>query len=134
MRSLAAFAFACALAQAAAAQDLPNWYQVSGGQWEVPIETAMDASAAIKTSAIDDAPKNRRPMRDVSHYTVQYQGFVAGKARMVRLSGACSLWGRKPEQLRADWLVVADGGECYYDAIYDPAVKRITAIRTHGHG
>lgn len=118
----------------AAAQDLPQWHQVRGGRWEVPIEVAMDAANAIKASAIDIVPKNRRPMRDVAGYTVQYQGVLEEGARLVRLSGACSLWGRTPEQLRADWLVVADGGDCYYDAIYDPAVKRITAIRAHGHG
>ncbi len=134
MRALAAFVFALSLRQGAFAQEaLPNWYQVIGGKWDVPLEVAMDAAAAIKASAIDNAPRNRRPMRDISAYTVQYQGVVVDGARLVRLSGACSLWGRTPESLRDGWLVIADGGDCYYDATYDPASKRITSIRAHGH-
>lgn len=132
-RIVAACLLAACVSVSAIAQDLPQWYQVSGGKWEVPIEVAMDAAAAVKAAAIDIVPKNRRPMRDISTYTVQYQGIVVDGARLVRLSGACSVNGRTPESLRAAWMVILDGGDCYYDATYNPAAKRITSIHAHGY-
>jgi hypothetical protein len=121
---------ACALP--AAAQDLPNWYEVAGGQWNVPMATVRDAASHVQEAA-DQAPWRPRGPRAVGDYRVQYQGAVKDGKKLVRLMGACRTDPGQGDPA-AQWLVVFDGGTCYYRAEYDPATKAFVYFAFNGMG
>lgn len=116
----------------AAAADTGAWYQVEGGAWAVPPDVTNAAATQLQQAA-DHAPGPPRiRVRPVADYTVQYQGTVVDGKRLVRLAGACSTMGRSPGDLARQWLVVFDGGNCYFDAQFDPAHERFVSFSFHG--
>jgi hypothetical protein len=54
--------------------------------------------------------------------------------RSVRLAGASSILpGVTPNDLRARFYQVFDGGNCFFDASHDPSEHRFTAFSFHGY-
>ena len=128
MRTVAAFLLFLTVSFGARAEDHANWYQVRDGKWEVPAAVVTDIYPLLQASA-DKAPP-LHVLRPMSDFTVQYQGVVIdNNVRLVRLNGACAAMGRSPQALRDSWLIVFDGGTCYFQATYDPATKRIVSFQ-----
>lgn len=124
--TLFAFAFP------AAAQDLPNWYEVAGGQWHVPADTVAEAASHVQEAA-DHAPWSRSVLPQIGQYRVQYQGAIKDGKKLVRMTGACRTSpGEGDPTVR--WLVVYDGGQCYYRAEYDPASNTFVYFAFNGVG
>jgi hypothetical protein len=106
---------------------VPHWYEVRGGAWRVPAEMVADMAAGIQAEA--GAAVRAR----LDTYTIQYQGESAGNARTVRLMGACDTPGMQERALSDRFLVVDDGGKCFFDATYDPVQKRFMSLDYHGN-
>jgi hypothetical protein len=99
---------------------LPNWYEVRGGEWEVPVEVL--AEIAILTGR--QLGPGRSIMSSPAYgYTMQYQGRLHGNDRTVKLMGACQVNGWTPAMLSHRFMVVSDGGKCYFSATYDIETK-----------
>ena len=106
---------------------LPDWYEVRGGAWRVPAGTVAHMAAALDT----EVAASSRARRD--SYTMQYQGESSGAARSIRVMGGCDIVGIDKRTLSDHFRIVADGGTCFFDAIYDPDAKRFTSLRYHGN-
>jgi len=105
---------------------LPNWYEVRGGAWRVSEDVVEEMASRIEA----EVDSSVRPRLDT--YIIQYQGELSGSARSIRLMGACNI-GRAGElDFSARFYIVSDGGECFFDAIYDPKGKRFTSLTYHG--
>jgi hypothetical protein len=72
-------------------------------------------------------------VRSLATYTVQYQGHLVDGKRLVRLAGACAAPGRTPDDLVRQWMVVFDGGDCFFDAEFDPVLTRFVSFSFHGY-
>jgi hypothetical protein len=107
-----------------------NWYEVRGGSWQL----GNDALAEIAGGLPAEASRHARlePALPMSDYTVQYQGQVREGRRIVRLSGACRVFGKSANALRSEFLVVFDGGNCFFQATYDPVQRRFTEFGFNG--
>lgn len=126
-RAIVISLLACVLP--AAAQDLPNWYEVAGGQWKVPTATLVQAASHVQEAA-NNVPW-RGAARAVGDYHVQYQGEIKDGRKLVRLMGACKSFEGQTD-MTSHWLVMMDGGTCYYQAEYDPASKTYVYFAFNG--
>lgn len=113
-------------AAAAPAAAGPHWIEVRGGQWPVPAPLLADMAGKLQGAG---SPSRRV---DLSRYTIQYQGLNGDDGRHVRLSGMCDRASVGQRDLAAQFVVVLDGGKCYFDATYDPERSSFTAFKFHG--
>lgn len=111
---------------AAVADAGPDWIEVRGGQWSIPAVLLADMADKLQGAG---SPSARV---DFSTYTIQYQGLDGDDGRHVHLFGMCDRASVGQRDLAAEFLVVFDGGKCYFDATYDPERGSFTAFKFHG--
>jgi hypothetical protein len=108
-----------------------NWHEVRGGAWPVPAEVVAEMAGAIEA----EAGRHRRPetVRPMNGYIMQYQGQTNDGKRSIQVSGACRMPpGTTADDLSARFHIVFDGGNCYFDATYDPSRHGFTQFSFHG--
>ena len=64
-------------------------------------------------------------------YKRQYFGFTIVGKRQILLNAFCDAGGPK-DYWRSQVVFVLDGGECYFQASYDPATKSFTSLSING--
>jgi hypothetical protein len=101
-----------------------RWYPVSGGAWEVGPELVAQMRDAV-------AQATGKP---ADEYVVQYQGVRSEGRRFVRLEGMCQVNAYSPADLRRIFMIVLDGGKCYFDARYELEPGRLIDFAYHGQG
>jgi hypothetical protein len=109
-----------------------KWYEVSGGTWTV--DSAEVTRMASKLQDAGDASRGTKTSRTkaLSKYVVQYQGMGPATKRQVRLSGSCDYDDRSPLELKKNFFNVMDGGDCYFDAVYDVQTQRFVGFLFNG--
>jgi hypothetical protein len=109
-----------------------NWHEVRGGAWAVPPYLLAEMAGMIQAEA--SRRQRLEKVRPMDAYTVQYQGRMKDGERSIRLAGACSILpGVTADDLKAHFYRMSDGGNCFFDAIYDPARHRFTSFSFHGY-
>lgn len=109
---------------------VPNWYEVRGGSWRVPLATLQEVRAIIETEighnkAFDLEGTNPR-------YAIQFRGETVDGRQVVRLIGACNGLGKSDWKLSEHFVQVYDGGRCYFEADYRPDDRQFR-FRYNGH-
>ena len=61
----------------------------------------------------------------------QFQGVIEQGRRQVLVAASSD---PLQEDASKQWLVVDDGGTCYFTAYYDPVTRRFVRVRFHGVG
>jgi hypothetical protein len=120
------------LASSAYGQDLSRWHEVNGGQWRVPTSVAQEIAQHVQDAANKEGQSRYKRAPNLRDYHVQFQGISSGKSRQVKLAGACQVNGATSAMLTRAWLIVHDGGDCYFEAIYDPATKKFLRFMFNG--
>jgi hypothetical protein len=118
---------------ASLAQGTTRWYEVSGGAWLVPEATVKEMRGSLQRSADQSHKGNgKKLVRSLSSDTVQYQGLVNEERKQVLLRGSCTVKEKSSATLASEWNLVLDGGNCYYEAVYDPLRKRFISFQFNG--
>ncbi len=95
---------------------IPNWYEVRGGTWRVPLATVQDLRVLI------EAEISRNKDFDLEgtapKYAIQFRGETVDGREVVRLFGACNGLGKSDWKLSEHFIQVFDGGRCYFEADY----------------
>jgi GMP synthase-like glutamine amidotransferase len=78
------------------------------------------------------AKGGKKTEQEVSTYTIQFKALGAPGRRVVELRGACKVHGTSRAELQKDFLIVFDGGECYFDAIWDATQRKFKHLRFNG--
>lgn len=110
---------------------VPNWFEVRGGAWQLPLETVHHMVSLVDARL--DSNKSFRGKTRAARYAIQFRGEAREERRIVRLAGTCSVDYTPARQLLVEFLIVKDGGECNFDAEYDPVEKRLSYFRYHGY-
>lgn len=114
---------------AALAFNSAHWIHVKGGAWDPTSGVLAELEAALRP-ALAAAARNRGRLPKWDEYTFQYQGRTTLLGRkFVYVNAFCSHEGR---DLTQDWVIVLDGGACYFSAKYDPATKLIYDLEVNG--
>ena len=138
-------------------QDLAEADRVAlaDGAWKPTAEQTVEARDALKNYlGLKDAPslkRTRRPINDealrrsvqargLDAYLIRIQGVIGvdpartqvadidGK-RLIQMYGYCEVYS---DSWKSSGHFVFDGGDCYFDALYDPEAKAIVSFYVNG--
>jgi hypothetical protein len=130
MRSSAAIV-AFAMCSVALGANVSPWIKVAGGGWNPTDDTLREAESALR-AAVPTAARDRGRLPDWSTYTFQYQGVspLIG-ARYIRVNAFCDARDNHRD-ISAQWVMVKDGGACFFSAKYDPKTRRLYDLSVNG--
>ena len=107
----------------AAADASPDWERKSRiAELELKFQEENARTGHAVRTRPEDVPAT--PPVDLSTYTVQFQGVLVHRQRMIRIAGVCS---GDPGHSNVDreFLVVSGGGRCVFQALFDPSTDRV---------
>jgi len=101
----------------------------SAGGWEVSEAQVRAVEAKLEAAVVAHAtePHHTRIRDGLAGYNRRYVGIVRGEQRLIEISGFCDSF--------RDWqgpVGVDDGGDCFFDAWYDPETDAITRVSING--
>jgi hypothetical protein len=104
-----------------------RWLEVAGGAWHPPASSLATVEAALKSIVISKGGMHKPKWAD---YKFQYQGRETPQGkRYIYINAFCDVGKRgNPE----DWVMVYDGGACYFQGKYDPTSKRAYDVEVNG--
>jgi hypothetical protein len=115
------------LLASAGAVSRPHWVEVAGGAWHPPGPFLVKAEAALRSVVISKGGVHTPKWSD---YTFQYQGRETPEGnKYIYINAFCDRAKRgEPEE----WVMVYDGGACYFHGKYDPTSKRAYDVEVNG--
>ena len=96
---------------------LISWLEVPGGAWQVDEATLQTTQASLESRFREEGDRRGNTLPSWDSYTFQFQGRVLEGRRLVFVNASCT---PPPEDAAREWVVAADGGECYFTAYVDP--------------
>ena len=104
-----------------------SWtYSPEGSTWR-PAGTPLEvARTGLKQAVLAEARATRQELPDWKSYAFSFQGREIEGRRVIYVYGSCDR--------STDAMVVADGGPCYFTAIYDVRSKVYAAVAFNGYG
>lgn len=116
------------LALSASAGEGDRWFEISGGDWRPSKTELKELKERIMTSVKNAAAVQRRELRPWKDYTFQYRGQKKNGKNLIAVNAFCSTG----QNVEKEWVVVFDGGSCYFSVMYDPARKEFFELRING--
>lgn len=115
------------------AADGNTWIEVKGGVWVPSPEVLTFVKSGTKDAIESFAQQHDRQLRSWDSYTFQYQGMSRNNRKFVFVNALCkeSSFG-KTVKLNRNFLVVKDGGSCYFQLKYDPALGKFYEVFING--
>ncbi len=96
----------------------------------LPDDTILDEAEAALPAAIAAEPRSKAIAPRLASYHRQYFGIIRGAKRHVLVNGFC----QAEERIREQTIMVKDGGDCFFQALYDVTAKRYEWVRVNGPG
>jgi len=106
-----------------------SWLHVPGGTWNPSAQVVAQAASRLHTYALQQASAEGITVRPWSGYTFQYQGRKLRGRQVLYINAFCS---SPPPDAKREFVVVADGGTCYFRATYDPATGQFAGMLFNG--
>jgi hypothetical protein len=107
-----------------------SWTHVpDGAAWIVPDATLEEVQSNIKSAAHKFALAHHVKVPKWSGYSFQFQGRYVDGRPVVFVNAYC--W--KPDDHPEDeFVIMSDGGACYFETSYDPKKKSFGPFAFHG--
>jgi hypothetical protein len=119
------------LVRLASAADVSHWLEVRGGAWTPTAAVLSEAEGALK-AAVPSAASGRGPLPAWSTYTFQFQGMSSVTGRhYIRVNAFCDS-PKNHSDISSHWVLVYDGGACFFSGKYDPSAKRVYDLQVNG--
>lgn len=106
-----------------------SWIPVPGGEWNPPEEMLAQIQSELPSFVKLQATKLKKALPEWSSYTFQYQGQTQDGRRFVFISGFCI---EPPDYVEERFLLVLDGGTCFFNVKYDPEKREFFELGFHG--
>lgn len=107
----------------------PQWVRVRGGAW-VPTQSQLEvAQRGFKMFVNHMARQRNISLAQWRMYTFQYQGQLMHDCKVIFIKAYCSA---PADVLHDDFLVVADGGPCYFKAWWSAERRSFIRIMFNG--
>jgi hypothetical protein len=121
-----------ALAIAAAATiSIGSWLPIAGGTWSPSPSQVGVARQSIEAFVKNEAAKQHLTLVDWAHYTFQYQGHTLRGRKIIYVNAFCE---EPPAYATKEFVVIMDGGTCFFQAFYDLRTRRFVGIAFNGEG
>jgi len=108
-----------------------KWIAVPGGSWS-PTPNQLDKlRARFETFIQKGAAEKRVTLHPWQDYSFQFQGQVKDNQKVVFVNAFCIA---APDYAQQRFVMVLDGGPCFFNLIYDVAHDRFLELRFNGIG
>ena len=119
----------CTIAAACHAQD-PAWFKVRGGAWDPDPEVISRLQAELEPAISKLAGDKFKRFRPWHEYKFQFQGQRNDSGQYILIGALCSAMDSR--DLTEGFVVVLDGGTCFFEVKYDPKSQRFYDLTVHG--
>jgi hypothetical protein len=127
--SVIALLVGCTIAAATGAGS-PAWFLVRGGDWEPDPTITVQLQSGLQPAVATLAGNTFKRFRPWQEYKFQYQGQQSNSSRYVFISATCH--SDESWDLTERFVLVLDGGPCYFEIKYDPTLQRFYDLLVHG--
>jgi len=107
-----------------------SWIYIPGGTWTPGPKTVAAIRADLKAAVLRQAGLEHEQLPAWGKYSFQYQGRELEGRRIVYVNGFCVA----PDYADKYMVMVADGGPCFFFAIYDVGTKSFATVQFNGRG
>jgi hypothetical protein len=121
----------CSIAAASLAHN-QVWFEVRGGDWQTSPEIASELRTKFEPAIAELAGEKYKHFRPWGEYKFQFQGRHSHSRRYIFISALCSAYDMR--DLTKEFVVVLDGGACFFEVKYDPQSQRFYDLTVHGEG
>jgi len=108
------------------------WIDSGGGDWKPDDSVLEDATSKLSESFSSAADERSGVVPPWTGYQLRYQGYVENGVRLLKISGSCTK-GEETCPEHEEIVVTADGGPCYFDAIYETKERLVVYFFLHGY-
>ena len=124
-----AFAAGCLITAASLADDAV-WFKVRGGSWEPDSAVVSNMQSGLQPAVARLAGSRFRDFPHWWEYKFQYQGQRADTGLHVLINALCDAY--EGRDLTAQFVLVNDGGSCFFEVKYDPTNQRFYDLVING--
>jgi hypothetical protein len=117
------------LAAAVTAVAVGSWVSVPGGSWSPTNDQIASLRAEIEPFVKSQARERGLELKKWSSYSFQFQGQVEAGRNVVFVNAFCVV---PPSYTSERFVLVLDGGPCFFQAKYDPLAKRFIHLAFNG--
>ncbi len=107
-----------------------SWVHVEGGSWVLSPGTVSDIQGNIAAYVGSQAKATGRQLQEWKSYTFQYQEAGMPGNKWIFINAFCMEWADLP--LHKEFVLVKDGGTCFFQLKYDPQKKRFYDLYING--
>jgi hypothetical protein len=113
------------------ALDSPKWIEMNGSGWKPDVEMLSELETKLKPVVLEKSVHRGR-IHDWETYTFQYEGrSPLLREKYIYVNAFCDEPINHPD-LKNSWVMVFDGGACFFSAKYEPATKRLFDVKVNG--
>jgi len=106
-----------------------SWVFIPGGGWSItPIELS-EIQNGLESYVKEQASIQHRHLPEWSNYTFQYQGQINDNKKLVFINAFCI---SPPGYIQRQFVIVLDGGTCFFQVKYDPTTKKYYDLMFNG--
>ncbi len=106
-----------------------SWAAVPGGSWSPAPEQINEIRSSLEPFVRQEAAEQHRQLPNWSRYSFQYQGQLDDGQRVIFVNAFCI---SPPEYAQRQFVLVFDGGPCFFQVKYDPNKKRFFQLMFNG--
>ncbi len=115
----------------AAAAAIGSWSDIPGGSWH-PGEVAIaEIRSGVRQFVQESAKKRGKNLQEWSLYSFQYQAREKAGQRFVFINAFCIA---PPDYAQKRFVLVTDGGPCFFNLKYDPQRRVFFDLEFNGEG
>jgi hypothetical protein len=101
-----------------------TWIRIEGGSWHPSDQILSTVKKKLEPYLRTQEKVFGRALRKWNTYRFQYQGQEENGHRFVYINAFCNLHNPKGVNLNKDFVIVHDGGACFFQLKYDPTMDK----------
>jgi len=102
--------------------------------WTPKIEEVRALEKLLPEFVRKNAPQNGKPIGTISKYKRQYFGITKNGKKQIYINAFCEQYWSQKEDWRSKFVFVFDGGNCYFQILFDPTTNEFTNFVVNGEG
>ena len=106
-----------------------SWTAIPGGTWQPTNPTISEIRAHLKEYVQEKATEQQKSLPAWSRYSFQFQGQEKEGHRFVFINAYCIA---PPKYAKKTFVLVDDGGPCFFNIKYDPASRGFFELEFNG--
>ena len=106
-----------------------SWIAVPGEAWKPAEQTFEGIQSGLKQFVQKSAADQNKKLNEWSKYSFQFQGQEKDGRKFIYINAYCI---DPPEYVEKRFVLVLDGGPCFFNVKYDPESHIFFELQFHG--